>query len=237
MNGPLPVAGTLVVGGLAALDATPVAQTLVSQPLVTSFVLGLLWGDLRTALEVGAVLQVLAACTLPIGARTPEDYATGGVVGTATALALASNTHFEAVRAACAVIGCLAGMLAAVAGVPLVKWQRRTNEGLARWCERQIREGDERAPGMAHGAAIALAFGAAVAFTGVALGVGVGLGRWLVVHHSVRLSHAWMVLQPLWMGFGLAQLLHAFLNRRLARSGAFAAALLTTWLLLVMRTP
>ena len=32
-------------GGLAALDATPVAQTLLSQPLVTATILGLLWGD------------------------------------------------------------------------------------------------------------------------------------------------------------------------------------------------
>ena len=37
--------GTLVVGGLAALDGTPVAQTLASQPLVTATILGALWGE------------------------------------------------------------------------------------------------------------------------------------------------------------------------------------------------
>ena len=73
--------GTLVVGGLAALDGTPVAQTLASQPLVTATILGALWGDWSTALGVGVVLQILAASTLPIGARTPEDYSVGGVVG------------------------------------------------------------------------------------------------------------------------------------------------------------
>ena len=32
---------TLALGGLAALDATPVAQTLLAQPLVTGVLLGL----------------------------------------------------------------------------------------------------------------------------------------------------------------------------------------------------
>ena len=57
------------------------AQTLLSQPLVTATALGALWGDWLTAFEVGLVLQILAASTLPLGARTPEDYATGGVIG------------------------------------------------------------------------------------------------------------------------------------------------------------
>jgi mannose/fructose/N-acetylgalactosamine-specific phosphotransferase system component IIC len=228
------VSGTLVLGGLAALDATPVAQTLASQPLVTSAVLGVLWGDPRTALEVGVVLQVLAACTLPVGARTPEDYATGGVVGAGTALALASNADFESLRAACTLIGAFTGMLAAMGGVPLVKWQRRRNEGLARWCEAELRAGREGALGAAHLAAVVLAFAVALAYTAAGLAAGVGVGQWLVRDHSIRLSHAWMVLQPVWVGFGLAQLLHAFVQRRLARTGAFAAALLTAWLLLVL---
>ena len=36
---------TFLLGGIAALDATPVAQTLLSQPLVTSTLLGWWWGD------------------------------------------------------------------------------------------------------------------------------------------------------------------------------------------------
>lgn len=228
------VAGTLLAGAIASLDATPVGQTLISQPLVTAAVLGVLWGDVRTALEVGVVLQVLAACTLPIGARTPEDYAVGGVVGTGTALALAHGNSYESVRAACVLTGCFAGMLAAVAGVPVLKWQRRRNEGLARWCEQELHSGREGALTRAHLAAIALAFAVALAFTAAGLAIGVGIGRWAIVHHSVRLSHAWLVLQPLWIGFGLAQLLHAFVNRRLARVGAFAAALVVAWLVSVM---
>ena len=131
------VLGTVLLAGLAAVDAVPVGQTLLSQPLVTAALLGGLWGDWPIALEVGVVLQLLAACTMPIGARTPEDYAVGGVVGTGLALALAAHQPFAMARDACALLGVIAGMAAATAGVPLLRWQRRRNEGLSRWCESQ----------------------------------------------------------------------------------------------------
>ena len=52
---------TLLLAGIAALDATPVAQTLMSQPLITATLVGLLWGQWVLALKVGIVLQLFAA--------------------------------------------------------------------------------------------------------------------------------------------------------------------------------
>jgi len=226
---------TFLLGGVAALDATPVAQTLLSQPLITSTLLGWLWGDWKTAFEVGIVLQILAASTLPVGARTPEDYATGGVVGTGLALSLAALEPFEMARASSAVLGVLAGLVASKLSVPLLKWQRRQNESLARWCESELRAGHESALGSAQWAGVVLAFGVGVGFTAFALGVGLRTLHGLVVDQSLRLSRAWALAQPLWLGLGLAQLLQAFLQRRLARAALFGLALLTAWLFLVVR--
>lgn len=226
--------GTVLLGGVAALDATPVAQTLLSQPLVTATVLGLMWGDLPTALGVGVVLQILAASTLPVGSRTPEDYATGGVVGTGVALALGADAPYEYWRQSAMLIGVFAGLLTAVGGVPLIKWQRRRNEGLSRWCEQALRAGDEGALGRAHAAAVALAFGIGVAYCAVAMAVSLLLTRGPVVDESLRLARAWELLQPLWLGFGFAQLLHAFVQRRLTRAAVFGASLVGAWLVLVM---
>ena len=232
----LPLLGTLLAGGLAALDATPVAQTLASQPLVTATVLGLLWGDWATAVAVGTVLQILAASTLPIGARTPEDYAVGGVVGAGVALAIAARAPFEHVRQAAALAGVMTGMLAATAGVPLLRWQRRWNEGLARWCEAELRAGNEGALGQANTAALALAFAVGLAATGAWLGLAHFGAAW-VERESLRLAGAWHLLQPIWLGFGFAQLLHAFVQRRLERAGVFAAALVGAWLVIVAGAP
>ncbi len=234
MNGAL--FGTLLAGGLAALDATPVAQTLVSQPLVTATVLGLLWGDWPTALAVGIVLQILAASTLPIGARTPEDYSVGGVAGAGVALLLASVAPFEHVRQAASLIGVLVGMTAASLYVPVLRWQRRLNEGLARWCEASLRRGFERSLTQAQWAAVALAFALGVAVCGAWLALAQAAVP-LVERESLRIAGVWNLLQPFWLGFGIAQLLNAFVQRRLERAGVFAATLVAAWLVLVAGTP
>jgi mannose/fructose/N-acetylgalactosamine-specific phosphotransferase system component IIC len=238
-HGPLDprVLGTLGVAGLAALDATPVAQLLLSQPLVTATALGAIWGDWGTAFQVGLVLQVLAASTLPVGARSPEDYAMGGVIGAAAALIAAAHQPFEMYRESCAGLGVVVGMLAAVAGVPLLKWQRRRHEGLSRWCEAMLREGHEGALAAAQRAAIVLAFAVGVTYCALWLWAAVPLLTVLAEHHSLRLARAWTLAQPLWLGLGLAQLLHAFLQGRLARAALYGVALVMAWLTLIMGTP
>lgn len=228
---------TLLLGGLATLDATPVAQTLLSQPLVTSTLLGLLWGDPHTALSVGVVLQILAASTTPLGSRTPEDYAAGGVAGAGVALALAHGVQLQPWRDSAELAGVFVGMLTAMSGVPLLKWQRRRNEGLSRWCEGELRAGNESALGQASLAGASMAFAVGVALCAVWIAGGLVLLRPVVEHESLRLSRAWMLAQPLWVGFGLAQLLHAFVQRRMTRAGVFGAAMIGAWLTLVMGTP
>jgi mannose/fructose/N-acetylgalactosamine-specific phosphotransferase system component IIC len=226
---------TLLVGGVAALDATPVAQTLLSQPLITSWILGALWGEPQLALRVGVVLQVFAASTLPVGARTPEDFAIGGVVGAGVALALAVGTPFAVAHDACALVGVLVGLVAAVLGVPMLKWQRRRSEALSRWCENALRQGDPRALARAHGAAVVLAFGAGVVLTAAFLAAGSWGLRAAIEHESIRLSRAWNLVQPLWLGLGLAHLLTAFVQRRFTRAALFGFGLVAGWVLLVGR--
>jgi mannose/fructose/N-acetylgalactosamine-specific phosphotransferase system component IIC len=237
VNANLAFPATVLLGGVAALDATPVAQTLLSQPLVTATLLGWIWGDWQTAFSVGVVLQILAASTLPVGSRTPEDYATGGVVGTGVALALAHGVQMQPWRDSAALAGVMTGLVAATAGVPLIRWQRRRNEGLSRWCESELRAGNEGALGQAHAAGVSLAFAVGVASVAFWLAAGTLGLRGIVEHESLRLSRAWTVLQPLWLGFALAQLLSAFVQRRLTRAAIYGAAMIGAWLTLVMGMP
>jgi mannose/fructose/N-acetylgalactosamine-specific phosphotransferase system component IIC len=229
-----PLLATLAMGGVAALDATPVAQTLLSQPLVTGTLLGLVWGDMPTALRTAIVLQIFAASTQPVGARTPEDYAVGGVVGVGLALALAAPQSFEFARQSAVLVGVAGGMLTALLAVRATRWQRGYNERLGRWCEERLRAGGARALAEAHGAGIALTFALGVAMTAVALGVGLWAGTDLVARDSLRLARAWRLAEPLLIGVGLAQILHLFVQRRLMRAALFGAALIGTWLVLML---
>jgi mannose/fructose/N-acetylgalactosamine-specific phosphotransferase system component IIC len=228
------VLATVLLGGIAALDATPVAQTLLSQPLVTASVLGLVWGQSLLAAKVGVVLQLFAAGTMPVGARTPEDYATGGVIGVGTALMLAAASSFRLDHEASAFAGCVVGMVASMSGVPLVKWQRRRNEGLSRWCEDALRRGDLSALGRANAAAVVMAFGVGVVFSAVFLAVSTRVVAPVVLSRSLGLARAWSIAQPLWLGFGLAQLLAAFVQRRFMRAALFGVGLVVGWIVLLV---
>jgi mannose/fructose/N-acetylgalactosamine-specific phosphotransferase system component IIC len=225
---------TILLGGVAALDATPVAQTMLSQPLITATLLGLVWGDLGTALQVGIVLQILAVSTQPVGARTPEDYAAGGVVGAGTALALVSQQPFILVREASVMTGVLVGIVVALGGAVLTRWQRRLNEGLGHWCEAELRDGREGALTSAHRAAVGLAFGLGVSYCAVCLGLAVWGLKDLVTTESLRFAKAWSLARPLWLGFGLAYMLHAFVQRELMRGAIFGAALIGAWIVLMV---
>ena len=228
---------TIAIGGVAALDATPVAQTLLSQPLVTATALGALWGDWVTAFEVGLVLQILAASTLPLGARTPEDYSTGGVVGVGLALMAAHRIPFEMYRESCATARRdLRPARRHVSACRCSRWQRRRHEGLSRWCEAAVRSGHPGALAAAHRAAVALAFAIAVAYCALWM-TALPLVSGLAERESLRLARAWTLAQPLWLGLGLAQLMHAFLQRRLARASLYGVSLVVAWLVFILGTP
>jgi mannose/fructose/N-acetylgalactosamine-specific phosphotransferase system component IIC len=229
-----PLLTTIVMGGVAALDAAPVAQTLLFQPLVTGTLLGLAWGDLPTALRTAVVLQIYAASTQPVGARTPEDYALGGVVGVGLALALASPQQFQFARDSAMLIGVIGGMLTSLLGVRAMRWQRARNEALGRWCEARVRAGDRGALASAHRAGIALTFALGVAMTAAALALGLWAFGDVVSRESLRLSRAWRLAEPLLIGIGLAQILHLFVQRRLMRAALFGAAVIGAWLALML---
>jgi mannose/fructose/N-acetylgalactosamine-specific phosphotransferase system component IIC len=225
---------TVLVGGLAAIDAVPVAQTMISQPLVISTILGLVWGDLPTALQVGMVLQILAVSTQPVGAKSGEDYATGGVVGAGLALALVTRQPFLLVREAAAILGVLVGIVVAIMGSSITRMLRRLNEGLGHWAEAEVREGREGALGAAQRAGVVLAFGIGVSYSAACLGLGLwGLSRF-VDSESLRLAKAWNLAQPLWLGLGLAQMLQSFVQRHLVRGALFGAALVSAWIVLMV---
>ena len=62
-----------LVGGLLALDRRGAFQLMVSQPLVVIPVLGLMFGQLDTALWMGALVQLLWMASLIVGASVPPN--------------------------------------------------------------------------------------------------------------------------------------------------------------------
>lgn len=64
---------TSIVGGLLHLDRTAAFQFLISRPLVSSTVTGLILGDVKTGLLIGMVLELLWLGAQPLGTALPPD--------------------------------------------------------------------------------------------------------------------------------------------------------------------
>ena len=76
----------MFLAGLVSLDKTEVGQTMLSQPLVSGPLVGLILGDLTTGMEMGALFQLIWFWVLPIGSAVFPDTAVGGVAASALSI-------------------------------------------------------------------------------------------------------------------------------------------------------
>lgn len=89
---PSEYAAVVAVGTLCGLDLVSVPQVMLSRPLVASFLGGLVVGMPAQGLAVGALLELFAMESLPVGAARypdwgPPSVAAGALVGSGRAFA------------------------------------------------------------------------------------------------------------------------------------------------------
>jgi mannose/fructose/N-acetylgalactosamine-specific phosphotransferase system component IIC len=122
-----------LLGGVLGLDVVSFPQAMISRPVVAATLGGAFAGDAMSGLLVGAVLELIALDTLPLGASRYPEWGSASVVGGAL---FASHPAHPAGSMAVAVLGTLAA--AWTGGWTMVKlrslnarWARRRREALA----------------------------------------------------------------------------------------------------------
>ncbi|GGE25937.1 PTS mannose transporter subunit IICD [Pullulanibacillus camelliae] len=75
-----------IVAGIAILDERIFGVVLLERPLVIGMLVGLVLGDVKSGIIIGAQLELIWMGIAGIGASTPPDVVTGGVLGTAFAI-------------------------------------------------------------------------------------------------------------------------------------------------------
>lgn len=73
------ILGVVVIGTLVGLDLASVPQAMFSRPLVAGMLGGLVVGDPLPGLAIGAILELFAMDTLPVGAARNPDWGPGTV--------------------------------------------------------------------------------------------------------------------------------------------------------------
>ena len=67
--------------------------SLLSRPIVTGLFVGIVLGDVKTGVIMGATLELAFIGSFSVGASIPPDVVTGGILGTAFAITAGAGTE------------------------------------------------------------------------------------------------------------------------------------------------
>jgi len=218
-----------LAGGVCALDATAAWQVMLSQPLVSASVAGLLTGHPATGAAIGILLQMLWSGSIPVGSRPMPDAPVASVSGVWFASTLLDGSPALPVPMA-HLAGVLAALAMALVGRETIMLERELNRRLfVRYLDR-LRAGRAGGPGGVQTAGVALAFARGFTLCLAAIAVLAALagpaGR---LAPTGAFDGAGVLL--LMGGLGAGALFNAFVRRSRSRLTAFAGGLVFAFLL------
>lgn len=217
----------IIVGAVIFLDHWPAIQTMISRPIVVGPVAGMILGHPMEGAVWGAVFEVAYLGVLPIGASRYPDAGLAALVGTSVAVSgQVGSTTPAGFAVAC-------GVLAGFVGERVSWLVRIWNGRVAAWTHRRVVAGDERAPGRALGASLAVASVAGAIQSALMLSVGfIGLASIGQTAWAGPLPLTWVRLSALCGAVVVGNQLFSVLRARrgMAVMGAIAGALVASWM-------
>lgn len=211
-----------LLGAVLGLDVVSFPQAMISRPLVAATLAGALAGDAGRGLVAGAVLELVALETLPVGASRYPEWGSAAVVG-GTLYAL----HPEGAAAALVLAVTCALATAFVGGESMILL-RRLNGQLARAQAPALQAGSRRSVGMLQLAGLGFDLLRAFALTVLALQLSLPLLASTIGHWGAdaRLSRAVVVsVAATVAGSAVWKLFHTVPRARLLFAAGIAAGL------------
>ncbi len=118
----------LLMAGIVAMDTTSGPQFLVSEPLVSCSVLGLLFGNPEAGLMLGIIFQLLWLGYLPLGGECFTDNNMAAFISTASLFSAAEIFGFDGLEFKAALIPImLYGVMVGIIGIRIRNFERRLN--------------------------------------------------------------------------------------------------------------
>jgi mannose/fructose/N-acetylgalactosamine-specific phosphotransferase system component IIC len=164
--------GTLVlltaIGAIVGLDFVSFPQAMLSRPLVSAALGGLVCGDAAAGLVTGVLLECFALETMPFGASRYPEWGPAAVAAGAVAAAPGADAEMSLRMLPFAM---LAGLTAAMLGGQTLVWLRRFNLSVAGRYRDEIAAGDAAAVFAVHWTGLVLDFVRAGAVTALSVSV------------------------------------------------------------------
>ncbi len=122
----------ILLGGIVSMDTTAGPQVMVSEPLVSCTLLGVVFGMPETGVLLGILFQLLWLGYMPLGAVRFTDHDMAAFVATASLLAAVRVFGMDARMARAAVLpAMLFGILVGAVGLRLTDYLRQWNGNLS----------------------------------------------------------------------------------------------------------
>ncbi len=163
----LEILAVVVVGTVVGLDVASVPQMMYSRPLVAGFLGGTIVGHPLPGLAVGAVLELFALDTLPVGAVRNPDWGPGTV-----AVGALAGAHTQGILASGLLGLVLVAVVAAWTGGVLMHTVRRANAAAVTARRAALDAGDRSAIRYLQRMGLVRDAARAFALTTLALGLG-----------------------------------------------------------------
>ena len=148
-----------LIGGVVSMDATSGPQVMVSEPLVSCTLLGLLFGAPQTGILLGVLFQLLWLDYMPLGAVRFTDHNMAAFIATASLLKAwsAYGVGEDALRAGI-IPAVLFGVLVGYLGLQATGYIWRRNDRVGDELVRKIQDGGTPGVAAAHLAGIGVFF-------------------------------------------------------------------------------
>jgi len=161
--------GILLLAGLVSLDTTAGPQVLISEPMVSCTLLGLMFGDVRTGIMAGTIFQLLWFGYKPLGAVRIPDGNMAGFISTASLLIAMKSFH---TGFAALIPALLFGVFTGFVGSLLETSVRRRNAGLSERIVSKLERGETVPVGLLHFTGLGVSFSRGVAMAAVLVPAG-----------------------------------------------------------------
>lgn len=128
-----------LIGSLIILDTTVAFQSLISQPLITSVIIGYIFGDIELGLKIGFYLQLLWISFIPVGAAIVPEGNVAAIIITTLILKFSKQCdNFYTILVCTTIYGILISYL----GAQLVVMYRKANIVFVQKATQHILKGD-----------------------------------------------------------------------------------------------
>lgn len=181
------------IAGLVAIDTASGWQVMISQPVVSCPLIGLIFGDPELGLTMGILLELPWLINIPLGGVHGSEGNLGAIVATALSIFLKSrqvNTENIII-----IIAIMYSLLISRVGIHLVEYVRRANLSLIHLADKAALEGDLKRISWLNSLGVVYSF--FMGFFLVAIGFTIGV---IVVRPLVSFVH-----QDFNFAFGMAK--------------------------------